>query len=138
MPPIMRSDEPRSDRRGQLRPQVVFRHVAADPAGTAPALVSRDTAVQRALDERALIEAVGQAKAAGRQKPRAIARWILAQPFTDASRWVDVEGLLTGSVEQLERGQQSRRGSRRRLEPVGCVRGNDRKFCSSACRQWAY
>lgn len=94
--------EPRHDRRGHLRAQVVLRHMAAEPAGTVPARVSRDPAVRQALDELALIEAVARAKEAGRRKPRAIARWILAQPFTNVSRWIDVEGPLTARIEQLE------------------------------------
>ncbi len=58
-----------------------------------PASVTRDPDVRAMLAELALIEAVAQAKAAGRRNPRAIARWIIADPFMSRriADWIDIE-----------------------------------------------
>jgi hypothetical protein len=60
--------------------------------------------VRGLLAELALIEALAKAKAAGRRRPRAIARWILANPFLapKVAQWVDLEGALTTRIEELE------------------------------------
>ena len=93
-PPLAeRTKERRPDRRGQLREQVVFRHSIANEKGAVPASVTRDPDVRAMLAELALIEAVAQAKAAGRRNPRAIARWIIADPFMSRriADWIDIE-----------------------------------------------
>jgi len=87
------------------RHKVVYRHIDAQPSGFVPNRVSRDPAVRGILAEISLIEAVQQAKAARRRKPRAIARWILKDPFWTGRVFerVDVEELLAARIEELER-----------------------------------
>jgi len=104
-PPLAeRTKERRPDRRGHLREQVVFRHSIANENGAVPASVTRDPDVRAMLAELALIEAVAQAKAAGRRNPRAIARWIIADPSMSkrVADWIDLETPLAKRVEALD------------------------------------
>jgi hypothetical protein len=101
---VEESKERRPDKRGHDREQVVFRSTLLNEEGSVPARLSRDPDVQELLAELALMEAISGARGAGRRQPRAIARWILAQPLlsvSDLSEWIDLETPLAEKIAAL-------------------------------------